>query len=219
MVYRVWRGAERGRWEEWGLRYDLTLILAGEIGGELNKTFGHYHAPLPLWPQGFPELYQVLEGRGLFLLQRPGGREVALSLAGPGEAVFIPPGFGHLTVNVGPEPLLVSNLVLAEGEALYEPFARSRGGAWYVLKGDELAGFRLRPNPSYSELGLPRLRPPLYLSFRLLDRVRDCPEEFRFLLHPEAELPFWMRGAGSEKGEVLLEKGGSARGGTSPSVQ
>jgi len=212
VVYRVWRGAERGPWEDEGLRYDLTEILPGEAGGELHKTFGHYHAPSAAWPQGFPELYQVLKGKGLFLCQRPGGREVCLSLAGPGEAVFIPAGFGHITVNVGEEPLLVSNLVWREGEALYESFARLRGGAWWVLRRDELPGFSLRPNPAYPEAVLPRSRPPLRLPLPLLRRARECPAEFRFLVHPGAALPWWMEPFASGRGEAGEEVLASGRG-------
>lgn len=217
VVYRVWREAERGPWESEGLRYDLTEILPGEVGGEFFKTFGHYHASSSSWPRGFPELYQVLAGKGLFLCQRPGGGEVLLSLAGVGEVVLVPPGFGHVTVNVGEDPLLVANLVWREGEALYEPFARLRGGAWHVLSRREPPGFSLRPNSAYPELRLPRLRPPLRLPFGLLERARRHPGEFRFLAHPEAALPLWMESSGfmlrEGAGYGMLAQGAEEAGG------
>ncbi len=50
------------RWlAEQNIRFDITFILPGTIGGEYVKTKGHYH---PLTPAGigYPELYQVLAG-------------------------------------------------------------------------------------------------------------------------------------------------------------
>src|SRR3989304_871257 len=46
------------------LRYDLTVILPRMIGREFNKTYGHYH------PASYPEVYEVISGRALYLLQK-----------------------------------------------------------------------------------------------------------------------------------------------------
>ncbi|MBP8676814.1 MAG: glucose-6-phosphate isomerase, partial [Methanoculleus sp.] len=50
------------------IRYDITVIPARVICGEYVKTKGHYH---PRNPAGehYPEIYEVLKGRGHYLLQ------------------------------------------------------------------------------------------------------------------------------------------------------
>ena len=51
------------------IRYDITVIPPAVLNGEYVKTKGHYHPENPAGI-GYPELYQVLAGNALFLLQR-----------------------------------------------------------------------------------------------------------------------------------------------------
>jgi glucose-6-phosphate isomerase len=55
--------ADRAYLREQNVRFDITVIPPGTVGGEYVKTKGHYH---PLSPSGigYPELYQVLAGGG-----------------------------------------------------------------------------------------------------------------------------------------------------------
>ena len=57
---------------EQNLRYDITIIPPGMLGREYIKTAGHYHPLVPGGSVTYPELYEVLEGKALYLLQRPG---------------------------------------------------------------------------------------------------------------------------------------------------
>ncbi|WP_301664617.1 glucose-6-phosphate isomerase family protein [Methanoculleus frigidifontis] len=97
------------RWlAEQNVRFDITVIPPGAVGGEYVKTKGHYH---PLTPAGigYPELYQVLAGEAHYLLQRKNLRDVVVVTAKAGEFVLIPPGYGHVTVNPGKENLVMAN--------------------------------------------------------------------------------------------------------------
>lgn len=124
VAYRMYRGlalaAHRPLFEFQRLRYDLT-ILCGDGGGEPVRTFGHTHPP------GYGEVYQVLAGVACFLLEwRDPPRCVAVT-AEQGQAAYIPPGYGHVTVNAGPGSLALANLVSVEFDSCYDWY-RERGG-------------------------------------------------------------------------------------------
>ncbi|MBD3209752.1 glucose-6-phosphate isomerase [Candidatus Micrarchaeota archaeon] len=122
------------------LRFDITLIPAGELGLEKPKTFGHFH-PKSESGKAYPEVYQVLKGDALFLLQKnlPGGRvDVVMVDAKEGDVVLIPPEYGHVSINKGEEDLVLANLVYDKFSSLYEDHGKNRGAAYYYLKDGEL---------------------------------------------------------------------------------
>lgn len=88
---------------EFGLRYDITVIPPAKFGKEYVKTAGHYHPKAPKSDVSYTEIYQVLEGSATYLLQKAGrkGRvlDVAVVEAEKGDIVFIPPDYGHITIN------------------------------------------------------------------------------------------------------------------------
>src|SRR3990167_10567232 len=59
-LYYMYRGIKRKN----GLRYDITIIPPKMLGKEFVKTKGHEHK------NHFPELYMVLEGKALYLMQK-----------------------------------------------------------------------------------------------------------------------------------------------------
>lgn len=193
-LYYMYRGLtlphHRELFRTEGLSYDVTVLRPGTIGGEFVKTFGHYHPLAPGQDQAYPEVYEVLAGRGHFLLQKPVAPpdqpgetspavlDVILVEAGPGEKVLIPPGYGHVTINPGGEWLVIANLVAVEFSALYEPFRQARGAAYY-----EVAGEGFRPNPRY-ESSAP-LRPLAPADYPALGIVKDVPFYRAFLAAPE----------------------------------
>jgi len=103
------------------------------VGGEYVKTKGHYH---PLSPSGidYPELYQVLAGEALYLLQRSDLSDIVAVTAKAGEFVLIPPGYGHVTVNAGNKELAMANLVSAGFTSEYTFYEQMRGGAYYLTE-------------------------------------------------------------------------------------
>jgi len=178
-VYRVWRYVHLGS----DLRYDLTLIPAGTIDGEFVKTAGHYH-------KDYPEVYEVLIGRAYFLIQSDSA--VYLVEAGPQEKVIIPMGFGHNTINVFNEPLLLANWVSKKAIYDYEPYKNNHGAMYYFLKNNDLVDIVKNPNyyfvpeikkirtKEYPEFGILKNQ-PLYSLVNNLEKLRflNYPEEFK----------------------------------------
>lgn len=181
-----------------GLRYDITVTLPGEIGGEHIKTAGHYHA-LAEGGVSWPEIYDVLAGEAAFVLQRADGdpsgdpavtRGVVI-VAGPGDRLVIPPDFGHVTVNIGTTPLVVADLVATASNNHYQGYAARQGGAVRIMAvpGEDDA-FEAEWNPAYPEvdegieiIAAGDLAPfetetPLYLL------GTERPESVRFLTNP-----------------------------------
>ncbi len=92
--YDVCRGENR----QGKLRYDLTKILPH------GQTLGHYHMP------NFPELFEVLSGRAIFLTQGK-GQTYAIE-AKKNEKVVILPEFSIRTINAsGSSILIISNWI------------------------------------------------------------------------------------------------------------
>ena len=112
---------------EQNIRFDITVIPPGTVGGEYVKTKGHYH---PLSPSsiGYPELYLVLAGEALYLLQRSDLDDVVAVAARAGEFVFIPPGYGHVTINAGKEELVMANRSRPASQANTHFTSRCRAG-------------------------------------------------------------------------------------------
>jgi glucose-6-phosphate isomerase len=119
------------------LRFDYTVIPPNNIGGEPIKTYGHYH-PEAVKGLTYPELYQVVGGRAIFLLQRrENGRivEVLAVNAKEGDAVIVPPNFGHVTINPSDEYLITTNWVCRSFSSIYEPYTKLRGACYYYIGG------------------------------------------------------------------------------------
>ncbi|MGB9868182.1 MAG: glucose-6-phosphate isomerase family protein [Bacillota bacterium] len=119
------------------LRFDVTVLDAIMLGSQFNKTYGHYHAEA-LPGMTYPEVYQVIYGRALYLLQRPERdrpdvvEDFIAVMAAPGDVVVVPPGYGHVTVNVGNGPLVMANLVEMSFLSHYGPFRTLAGAAYYA---------------------------------------------------------------------------------------
>jgi glucose-6-phosphate isomerase len=134
-----------------GLRYDLTVILPGTNGREFNKTAGHRHRPRR-GEQAFPEVYDVLAGRAMFVLQWDAPLRLAIVQCGPGERVLIPGEAAHLSVNIGAEPLVIANLVAAVSKNEYDEFRAHHGAAIYLQQPEDgPAEVRQVINRSYPE--------------------------------------------------------------------
>ncbi len=144
---------------------NITVWEPGLVGDEYIKTYGHYHVG------DLDETYSIIFGEGVALLQK-----LALDVAGQpiadvvqdfkaikvkaGDSVYMPPGFGHLVVNIG-----VTYFVTADdspvhfddsdptswpGHADYELVKRMRGFAFYVVERNSAPA--LVKNPLYKEV-------------------------------------------------------------------
>ena len=172
-MYRdIGRTADRDAYGPFGLRFDVTVLIPGTVSGELVKTAGHYH-PAPGEPGdraglSFPEVYGVIHGRAHYLLQDgrvDGPSRAFLVEAEAGEVVVVPPNFGHVTINPGPDPLVMANWVEATFASVYGPYAERRGACHYEFAqvagaagdGGGAGGERVEPNPRYPAVPLERL--------------------------------------------------------------
>lgn len=170
-----------------GLRYDIILISPGTVGGEYKKTSGHVHEGL------YPEIYEVLYGTALFILQKGTGKDVSYFAAvktRAGEKILVPPGYTHATVNIGDGPLLFSDLVADECQNHYEDVQANCGMSYYVLdqKGEPV----FEKNPNYGCVPAERIigpvkKPELGLEFDVpvYDLVSESPKRYDYLVHPE----------------------------------
>ncbi len=122
------------------VRYDITVIPHREINGECAKTHGHDH-PVSKDGVNYPEVYQVIRGSAVFMLQREnrnGSVSVRIIRGKPGDVLLIPPGWGHVTVNPGDDTLVLSNVVSTRFESDYSTFKKSRGPAYHYMKNGEI---------------------------------------------------------------------------------
>ncbi|MGE5590432.1 MAG: glucose-6-phosphate isomerase family protein [Bacillota bacterium] len=210
MTYDLRQQGEEQSLRSLNLRYDVTVLLPGRVGTEPIKTAGHYHPAEASSGLAYPEIYTVLAGHAHYLLQRDGSApgevtEAVLVQAEAGDKLLIPPGYGHISINPGPGPLIMANLVAADFAPNYGPI-RALGGGCYLAEQAEEAGLPLyRPNPRYG--AVPPLRRaraadlpayglergvPLYTAFS------RNPGRFQYVARPGAEggpawrsLSFW----------------------------
>lgn len=116
-----------------GLRYDITIIPPGKLGEEYNKTYGHYH---PLSPSkiAYPEVYQVLKGNAVYVLQKEDMKQFVVTEASKGDIVLIPPGYGHVTINRYEEELVAANWVSDLFTSDYDLIKQKRGFMYYMTE-------------------------------------------------------------------------------------
>jgi glucose-6-phosphate isomerase len=109
------------------------------LGSEFNKTYGHYHPLKDGTDFTYPEVYEVISGKALYLLQKLGKNEDEIEEAylievNAGEKAIMPPNFGHITINPLAIPLVMSNWVAAEFSSEYELYEKNQGGGYYITK-------------------------------------------------------------------------------------
>ncbi len=173
-------------------RYDITLIPNGFMGEEFIKTFGHYHPNVPGQNISYPEVYEVISGQALYLLQKVDAKnprkvvDFAVMEAKEGDKAVMPPSYGHVTINNGDAPLVMSNWVDDRFESEYGEIKNLKGFAWYFTK-DETKKNELyedAPEPRYikaesvPDFGLISEK-PMYKSFF------EAPEKFGYLGKPQ----------------------------------
>ncbi|MEM5833191.1 MAG: glucose-6-phosphate isomerase family protein [Candidatus Aenigmatarchaeota archaeon] len=137
LMYRdLKREEDKNLFEKYKVRYDITIIFPKLLGNEFNKTFGHVH-PIAEKKLTYPEVYEILHGKALFILQEFKNnitRKVLLIFAKKNEKVLIPPNYGHVTVNIGKKDLILSNLVSSNFSSVYEIYKEKRGAAVYIAR-------------------------------------------------------------------------------------
>ncbi|MEW6579937.1 MAG: glucose-6-phosphate isomerase family protein [Chloroflexota bacterium] len=139
LIYEVYEAAQNPK-EAGHLLYSTTIIRPGKVGAEYFMTKGHYHAK-----EECAELYYGLLGEGYLLLQTPEG-EVSLQRIVPGAAAYVPPYWGHRTINTGTENFVFLAVYPAEAGYDYKTIAE-RGFASILVERDGVP--TPIPNPRY----------------------------------------------------------------------
>ena len=191
---------DRVVFQQHDFRYDITVIQPGTIAGECKKTSGHYHGYIPGQANTYPEVYEVLLGQAIFILQKvmnfdreeePVIDDLKAVFVEAGQAIIIPPFYGHCSINAGTGPLVFSNIAVVSCPIHYEPIRRKHGLAVYAQREGDVVN--LIPNPYYQHVPtpqrvLPKENPALGITFGrpVYESFLQDSEKFEFLIHPAA---------------------------------
>ena len=99
--------------EQGQLFINVTFLKAGRIGREYYFTKGHFHVN-----EKAAEVYLGLRGHGVLLLRKEANTRVVEM--DRGTLIYIPPGWGHRTVNVSQETLVFLSIYPADAGHDYE---------------------------------------------------------------------------------------------------
>ena len=182
------------------LRFDVTVIAAGMLGREYVKTVGHYHPPALAGGVAYPELYEVLCGEALYLLQKVdnykagpaqiGVQDVIAVRAKPGDKVIMPPDYGHVTINTLAVPLVMANWVGDDFGSYYRSVEEARGFAYYHIRQNDQDKWIVNDNYANAIPQVREAQPQPVPDIRLQSGVpmyvscRENPQLFAFLVRP-----------------------------------
>jgi Thermophilic glucose-6-phosphate isomerase and related metalloenzymes len=202
--YDVYRGIRYPEDEELqkkkGLRYDITIVMDGLVNGECKKTSGHYHGYNAQKTNTFAEVYEVIKGKALYILQRADNFEsaphnivledVILVSVEEGQSIIVPPNYGHCSINIGNGPMIFSNLAYVPCPISYDSVKYYHGMGFYIKKDNSKV--IVERNERYSHVPLPKFATvkenenlgikfglPVYESFK------KYPGVFEFLENPD----------------------------------
>lgn len=83
------------------LAFGTTILYPGKIGNEYYMTKGHFHTILDT-----AEVYYTLDGEGYMVIENLEGNTLEMPLS-KSQAVYVPRGYAHRTVNSGSVPLIL----------------------------------------------------------------------------------------------------------------
>lgn len=114
--------------EDGNLRYDVTTLKPKLLGKEYARTKGNMNK------DGFQELYTVLEGQAIFLLQRFSDKKVqdiyAIKME-EGQWIIVPPYYWVIMINPTEDTLETGNWVSSDTENSYRPLEEMGGMAYF----------------------------------------------------------------------------------------
>mgnify|MGYP000934284429 CR=1 FL=1 len=132
------------------LKYEYTVLLPKLIAGEYLKAHGHIHYVKACPDKGMMEMMEVIHGKGYFLLFLPGdnGFDVTIVKVKRGDRFIVPKQYYHLTINVGDEPFIFSDIISQSTGGDYSLLKQKRGAPLLVFK-DNAGGIRYDWNKNY----------------------------------------------------------------------
>ena len=147
------------------------------LGKEYNKTAGHDHPLVPKTKITYPELYEVLEGKVIFLLQDSKGdkiNDIFVIEAKKGDKVIVPPNYEHIMINASSKKVKTANWICDDFSSnIYKLFKEKQGFAYYALK-DGPGEIEWIKNKSYTKIPTLRfLEPNLWLDKFKIDKKKE----------------------------------------------
>lgn len=190
------------------LRFDATVILPGKTGNEYKKTAGHFHKNIVDEKHSYPELYQVVYGKALFIMQKVKSydgklpmevEDLMLAEVKAGETIVVPPDYGHATVNIGETPMVFINLVSIDSNNHYDSVAASEGMSVFILDNGS-KGYIAVKNKKYRlsmepKIVLPSDCPQLSIiqGQPAYNAYIAQPEKFTYLDKPLQYMPYFIK--------------------------
>jgi len=169
-LYEVYRDLKR----DISLRYDITIIQPKMLGKEFVRTKGNCNK------DGFQELYTVIEGKAIFLLQKFDNeivQDVFAIKAQAGESIIIPPYYWVIIINPSEEEILeTGNWVSNKTTNQYDELEEMKGACYFAIAQESRiknyeSGINWVKNKNYKEVPALRFESPL----------KDKPESLDFL--------------------------------------
>lgn len=152
--------------QENGLNNNITVIPSKMLGKEFVKTAGHVHAG----PQ--QEIYTVLEGEAIFLMQKGDENkieDVYAVRAKAGESAIIPSFYGHVTINPSSQDLKTSDWSSQTTKSDYSLFKKLNGACYFYIK--QNGEVKWLKNQNYKNVPELRFEEPL----------KEVPQDLSFL--------------------------------------
>jgi len=197
-LYRIYRNAVQKKdvflFSKHALRHDLTLLLPSPKNSPLpTRTIGHVHKKNKAGVS-YPELYCVIKGTALFLLENKRRTISLVARCSVGEKIIIPPEYGHIIINASAHaPAIVANLFTSKKNVSdYSFFKKSHGPSWiplwskkeiYFVKNEQSVKKNSVKNLLARQTKVTKKGVSLYASF-----IKN-PSAFDFLNHPEHHRP------------------------------
>ncbi|MDD2731988.1 MAG: glucose-6-phosphate isomerase family protein [Candidatus Pacebacteria bacterium] len=139
-LYYMYRGLKIKK----DLRFDITVIPSRMLGEEFVKTKGHNHL------NNYKELYIIIEGEAIYLMQKTNNGKVEDVYAvktKKGNAVIIPYGYGHVTINPSKKDLKMANWISKKCKSGYSLFEKKQGACYYYTKSGWVKNKRYKETP------------------------------------------------------------------------
>ncbi len=155
-VYYVWRGAK----EKNGLRYDITIIPPKMLGKEFVRTKGNRNS------NNFPELYTVLQGEAIFLLQKMKGKtieEIVAIKAKKGDYAIASSDNIVITINPSKKKLKMGNWISKRNKNIYGEIEKFGGMCYFYTRDGWIK------NKNYKKIPKLHLKKPLKKEPKNLD--------------------------------------------------
>lgn len=152
--------------QENDLKYNITVITPRMLGNEFMKTAGHCH----LGPE--MELYNVIEGEAIFLMQKGNAEkieDVYAVKAKARESAIIKPFYGHVTINVSSKNLKTQDWSPVQTKSDYSLFKKQQGACYYYVK--DGANGKWIKNPNYKVVP----------EIRFEDPIQGVPKDLSFI--------------------------------------